>query len=382
MKKIKKSIAVLLAMVMCFALTTPAFAADDCDSSTVTVTIEGQSYEIWSTLFRDGTRYRAATWIKTADYSKIPTDKVKVQSFLMGGSGQIAQSSLTTLSAPWEFLVAYTPYTYTTASGIYATGTAYIETSNGVYKAYPSTDASESDLASFALAIEEGLLTVDGAYHQNGEGKTYGSLGLADVVGAEPELISAIGTNGESGYVRSDELFANYDTEGYAGRYIGLYDVDGHDIGSFFINFNDASEFIGKNIDEVYALLADGRAENPELWALADEFLVNGEYPVNANGETYGDYSLRKIVGYAPDLVLAVNEDGVQGYVRHTDTPVATWSDGRAGIPLYDKEGTVIGVFGNINTGEVMHAGQGIPDLTLTSNIRSISVVSTIPEVE
>ena len=56
----------------------------------------------------------------------------------------------------------------------------------------------------------------DGSYPQNSEGMTYGSLALADVVGTEPELISAIGTQGESGYVRCDELFANYDTEGYA----------------------------------------------------------------------------------------------------------------------------------------------------------------------
>ena len=103
-----------------------------------------------------------------------------------------------------------------------------------------------------------------------------------------------------------------------------------------------------KDIDEVRALLADGRAENPELWELADKALVDGEYPVNANGETYGNYSLRELVGYAPDLVLAVNEDGVQGYVRNTDTPVMALSENgesSAAIPLYDKDGNVIGTF-------------------------------------
>ena len=96
------------------------------------------------------------------------------------------------------------------------------------------------------------------------------------------------------------------------------------------------------------------------MWELADKALVDGEYPVNANGETYGNYSLRELVGYAPDLVLAVNEDGVQGYVRNTDTPVMALSENgesSAAIPLYDKDGNVIGTFGNININEAQTAG-------------------------
>ncbi len=367
MKMTRRVFVLLLTMVMCIAMSVPAFAADECDSSTVTVTVEGTSYEIWSTLFRDGSKYRAATWIKTANNSNISASGVQVQSFLMSGSGQIAKSSLSTLTSAYYFHVAYTPYTSTSATGIYGTGTAYVKLSDGTYKPYSSTNAKESSSALLALAIEDGQLTVDGTYPQNSDGMTYGSLELADVVGTEPDLISAIGTDGESGYVRSDELFANYVTEGYAGRYICLYDVDGNDIGSFFIDFNDTSDFIGKDIGEVYALLADGRAENPELWTLADEFLVDGEYPVNANGETYGNYLLRELVGYAPDLVLAVNENGVQGYVRNTDVPVTTLSEKGVSVvvPLYDRDGNIIDTFGNINTVEVAGVGKNISDVVL-----------------
>lgn len=366
MKMMRKIFTLLLVLALCLAMSVSVFAFDECDSPTVTVSVGGKSYDIWSTLFRDGSRYRSGTWIQTTDNSNIPAGGVQVQTFLMSGNGQIAQSALSTIPNATYFHVAFTPYTSTSASGIYGTGTAYIKLSDGSYKSYSSANANESNLNSLALVSEDGQLMSDGSYPQNSEGMTYGSLALADVVGTEPELISAIGTQGESGYVRCDELFANYDTEGYAGRYIGLYDVNGNDIGSFFITFNDTSEFVGKDIDEVRALLADGRAENPELWELADKALVDGEYPVNANGETYGNYSLRELVGYAPDLVLAVNEDGVQGYVRNTDTPVMALSENgesSAAISLYDKDGNVIGTFGNININEAQTAGKDISEV-------------------
>ena len=79
-------------------------------------------------------------------------------------------------------------------------------------------------------------------------------------------------------------------------------------------------------------------------------------YPVNDNGETYGSYLDRHTVGYAPDLISAVGENGIYGYVRLEDfapsleshAEVQIWQskiDKDNMIPLYDLEGNVIGEY-------------------------------------
>lgn len=94
---------------------------------------------------------------------------------------------------------------------------------------------------------------------------------------------------------------------------------------------------------------------------LADQQLVNGDYPRNSRGETYGsDSLLSNFVGYAPDLIAAVGEDNVEGYIRERDEPgyelqkahdiegyMALWRDnsGPQPIPLYNSAGEVIGTF-------------------------------------
>lgn len=47
----------------------------------------------------------------------------------------------------------------------------------------------------------------------------------------------------------------------------------------------------------------------------SEEIQKNGRYPVNKNGETYGTYALPE----APDLILAMNSEGVLGYIRKAD---------------------------------------------------------------
>lgn len=85
------------------------------------------------------------------------------------------------------------------------------------------------------------------------------------------------------------------------------------------------------------------------------ETLVNGEYPKNSGGESYGSDLLAGYVGYEPDLTAAAG-----GYIRESELPGASVSSpeearaymawrsenpGPYAIPLYDAEGTVIGSF-------------------------------------
>lgn len=101
---------------------------------------------------------------------------------------------------------------------------------------------------------------------------------------------------------------------------------------------------------------AQGAEERVDRW-LSE--LVNGEYPKNKNGESYGIVSLADYVGYMPDLYSVLNPDtGVSGYVRWKDAPGANvktpeealaymeWRKANPGpyqLPMYDAKGDQIG---------------------------------------
>lgn len=83
-------------------------------------------------------------------------------------------------------------------------------------------------------------------------------------------------------------------------------------------------------------------------------------YPVNQNGETYGNNLMTQDLGYEPDLIAATGTEGQDGYVREEDFPgsdVTTPEEAVAymeslkslpstyTIPLYDQEDNVIGEF-------------------------------------
>nr|WP_325293738.1 hypothetical protein [uncultured Oscillibacter sp.] len=87
-----------------------------------------------------------------------------------------------------------------------------------------------------------------------------------------------------------------------------------------------------------------------QLAALAEKTLTeDNTYPVNAAGETYGSILLADMVGEEPDLIYAVNQDDVYGYIRLEDITNANPVFARTATPayaLYDVNGNVIGSFG------------------------------------
>lgn len=145
--------------------------------------------------------------------------------------------------------------------------------------------------------------------------------------------------------------------------YVSSYSTDGTEI--YY------KQFIGKDgrrheeylVGNREALLAEetlthaeGAEERVDRWLST---LVNGEYPKNKNGESYGIDGLENYVGYAPDLFGVKNpETGLSGYVRRTDEPgydVRTLEDtvaymewrkvnpGPYQLPMYDAKGDQIG---------------------------------------
>lgn len=83
---------------------------------------------------------------------------------------------------------------------------------------------------------------------------------------------------------------------------------------------------------------------------LVKETLVDGDYPKNSSGESYGTTLLSSFVGYKPDLVSAQGTHGERGYIR--DAEIDAIPDFLEKdcphefiVPLYDSEGTAIGEF-------------------------------------
>lgn len=103
------------------------------------------------------------------------------------------------------------------------------------------------------------------------------------------------------------------------------------------------------------------RRYDAQLEALGAERLVNGDWPRNSRGESYGPECLKEITGSEPDLVSAEGIDGTLGYIRRSDMwdsrfGIRTPEDAEAymafitavgayTIPLYNAEGEVIGEF-------------------------------------
>ena len=98
--------------------------------------------------------------------------------------------------------------------------------------------------------------------------------------------------------------------------------------------------------------------EEPDefLQALAEQWLVDGNYPKNSKGETYGPDILEEILGYKPDLIAVTATNGKEGYLRQTEMNEylnlppeelnkIEISGKPYALPVYDYEGNVIGEF-------------------------------------
>ena len=354
----KKFSALALAFVLSLSISIPAFAFDESVSEKISVS----GCQIWSELYRDGSRYNATAWVQ-ADSGNIPANGVQAQAFLYNSSGLVEESDLTTLTSAYPFHVASTGYTYSAPGNVYAEGAIYIRGSDGRYTYHQTARAYDSNMSRSAAAQIEPIRV-------NENGETYGSLMMAESLETAPDWIAAVGTEGQSGYVQREELLTPDDRAAdpsFGAKHISLYDADGTVIGVFEITFSHP-DTAGKDIEAVKAQLASGTTEEQKLWALADEILVDGNYPVNANGQTYGPQILRELVGYTPDLIPAVNQDGVAGYVQgRKEVPISAEEmailSAATSEPLYDQNGNVIGTFERSCSEPVQVIGKTVPQV-------------------
>ena len=83
------------------------------------------------------------------------------------------------------------------------------------------------------------------------------------------------------------------------------------------------------------------------LQDLAEQWLINGDYPKNIKGETYGPELLFDVVGYMPDLISTTASNGQDGYLRNSELEefLASPDAQDNSLPVYDLNGNVIGEF-------------------------------------
>jgi len=102
--------------------------------------------------------------------------------------------------------------------------------------------------------------------------------------------------------------------------------------------------------DSDYKIVALGEGFSSDTFTqiLANKWLVDGKYPVNEKGETYGPDFLSEITGNLPDLMPAVATNGAEGYIRYDDMYGFLREENGVQpeiIPVYDLEGNQIGEF-------------------------------------
>ena len=370
MKDLKRMMSLVLTLAMCMALCTTAFASEseplplaDTQYNSDSKRYYGTgncSYTAYSTLYAGSDRYRASAWIQTINGQNVPARYMGANGRLFSPSGSLLKATgMLYNTASYYFVVATMSNSVYSGNGAYSQGK--IEYFNGDHFDSDELYKTETIPASRAFLADQ---LQDGKYSVNRNGKTYGSILLKEATGYEPSLISAVGTEGQEGYVRREDLqgpeirtpeeavaYMQTRPESYT---IPLYDLQERVIGEFEIG--GVMEISGCTLEEAKALAASGTGSSAAQLT-GQTMLVNGGYPRNSQGQTYGNHLMAQELGYEADLQAAVGTEGQEGYVRREDlqgpeirTPeeavayMKTRPDSWK-IPLYDLQGNVIGEF-------------------------------------
>ena len=219
--------------------------------------------------------------------------------------------------------------------------------------------------------------TAASRYPRNQSGQTYGVWTEADGYADVPDLIYFCWDEATAGYLLRSDLYPysyQVKTEAEKAEYVAWYnekfnhlrswdnvggavwtaplrDQDGHELPNVHQRINLQLEECALSEAELLARVESGNPPRPYLphsviapetipagqriasnltpEAVAnppqdvDQQLVNGDYPRNSKGETYGSMTWSDYTGYRPDLIAVGTTEGESGYVTFED-----WEDG------------------------------------------------------
>lgn len=360
----KKMTALVLVFVTMIACMTSAFAAGP--TATDYETVNGVRYKITTDLYLDGGRkYRGAVYVSTTDQSRVPARTIYVQAEIydITSTNAVKWSDWKFNETTDYFSYAVTPYYYSD-NLVRAAGNVQIKNGTSFeYFTAPSTGYDKNPSRSVNISDKlKSTLDANGNYPKTINGETYGSGLLSSIVGYKPDLISATGANGVSGYIRNEDASPKFVTEKdyelykakleASGYKIPLYDLQGNVIGDFEIFksedivpgaespevvreaiLREMNEGRQPSLEETRAYFAgQGTTHQASSVQLASpdevreleeramkEWLVDGEFKKTADGKTYAPSGVAHMVGKTPDLIGVIGNNGKHGYVTAED---------------------------------------------------------------
>lgn len=244
--------------VLSFLVTSTVYALTRVESPLESETVNGYKYNYSSRLdlnsLTQNTNYvRAWTAIFVDGGKTVPAGYMGGQARLYTSTGDLKSSSsvLYSTSAALNLTILgeryWTEDTYYSQAkvqfyngdgyvGFDANKSPYIVLSNS-----SSSVSSETNQLPYNLDLQE-------EYGVNKYGQTYGSALLESKIGKEPDLVSAVGTNGIQGYVKVEELFPlptslQVGDSINSNDVISLYDQDGKTVIGEFALEGDIVEF-------------------------------------------------------------------------------------------------------------------------------------------
>lgn len=236
-KMTRVSTVLVLILVMVLGLVITAFA--DTSSSWQYKTVNGYSYmyrsSIWNRYFTSGNTIEAVAEVKTSNGNNAPAGYMGAQARLYTSSGSLMYASSTVYNSS-AVINIYAYSSRTTSSGYFYSQTrASFYNGNG----YTTYTANKSPNA----AVPKSIAKED--YEINNNNETYGSGLLAESLGVDPDLIAAVGTNGQEGYVRSEDLApvptspseaVKESSKAFITQTIPVYNLLGEVIGEFVMD--------------------------------------------------------------------------------------------------------------------------------------------------
>ena len=331
--------------------------------------IGGVVYTVSTMFHYDAPHYRGSVW--TAGDQRVPAGYLTARSMLYNGDKQlVCASGASPNASDTSFHYQETPELTTNDTTLYLSGTYEIHSGSGrIVRGTAGTVRYENGACAAVRPVT--LMEEDGVtgYPVSAGGLIYGSLLYAGELGEMPDLISAVGTNGAAGYIlREDfapELYTQAAVEDWLAALeennrIPLYDLEGNPIGEFVLGVpqGGGAGSIPAKEEKLWALrnAADG-LEGTDLPALRDyqlpagvrqsieAELVDGQYPANAAGETYGTLWAQYVVGYPPDLIAVVGAEGEDGYVYAREYQSALRAGGETVLTVYNLAGAAVDRF-------------------------------------